>query len=107
MNKVCKNCNKGFSIEEEDLEFYKKVSPVINGERFDLPPPTLCPDCRQQRRLSWRNERCFYNRRCSKTAKKIVSMYPENTIFPVYDSNVWWSDKFNPSEKTPVFEVVE
>lgn len=96
MNKVCKQCGSGFEITDEDLEFYKKVSPVINGKRFDIPVPTLCPECRQQRRISWRNERSLYSRKCSKTAKRIISMYTEDAVFPVYDNDIWWSDKWNP-----------
>lgn len=50
--KQCKNCNTSFNITDKDLEFYDKISPIFNGERFSIPSPSFCPECRQQRRLS-------------------------------------------------------
>ncbi len=95
MNQICANCNTQFLTTNSDLGFYKKISPSFNGHTFDVPPPKLCPDCRQQRRIVWRNERSLYNRECSKTGKKIIAMYPPDSLFPVYDNDVWWSDQFD------------
>ena len=64
MFKTCKNCNSNFEITDEDLKFYEKVSPEFNGKKCLIPAPTLCSDCRQQRRLSFRNERNLYKREC-------------------------------------------
>ncbi|MBU0627024.1 hypothetical protein KKG31_00015 [Patescibacteria group bacterium] len=49
------------------MEFYSKVSPIIAGKKYLIPAPTLCPDCRQQRRISFRNERSLYKRKCDLT----------------------------------------
>ena len=73
--KVCKKCSSNFDITDFDLEFYKKVSPKFNWEKFQIPAPTFCPDCRQQRRLSFRNERNLYKRKCDATEKEIISIY--------------------------------
>jgi Zn ribbon nucleic-acid-binding protein len=62
--KTCKHCNSSFEITDKDLEFYEKVSPTFNSKKYSIPSPTLCPDCRQQRRLSFRNERSLYKRNC-------------------------------------------
>lgn len=59
------------------------------------PPPNYCPDCRTMRRLAFRNERTLYKRACSKSGKPIISIYPENTPFPVYDQHIWWGDKWD------------
>jgi len=67
MQKKCKKCSINFEITNEDLEFYKKVSPVFNGEKIEIPTPTLCPDCRQQRRISFRNFYKLYKSKCSAT----------------------------------------
>jgi len=56
MQKTCKKCSINFEITDKDLEFYKKISPKIGGKIFEIPLPTFCSDCRQQRRLTWRNE---------------------------------------------------
>ena len=74
-SKTCRKCQAGFPITDKDLEFYDKVSPNFGGKKYSIPSPTLCPDCRQQRRLSFRNERKLYKRKCDATGKDIVSIY--------------------------------
>lgn len=84
---VCKNCQQNFNISPQDREFY---------QRIQVPAPTLCPDCRQQRRLAWNNEICLYERKCDLSGEDIISMYPPSVQFPVYQTDLWWSDKWNP-----------
>ena len=60
MKKSCKQCNISFEITNEDLEFYNKISPVFDWKKYEIPTPTLCPDCRQQRRFAIRNDRKLY-----------------------------------------------
>ncbi len=96
MQKNCVHCRQGFEIVDTDLSFYEKVSPVIGGMKYLIPPPTLCPDCRQQRRLAWRNERKLYHRKCDKTGKQIISIYSADKPIPVYANDVWWSDDWDP-----------
>src|SRR3989344_4404788 len=81
--KICRNCKKDFVMESEDFDFYKKI---------DVPPPTLCPDCRQQRRYSWRNERVLYRRPCDLCGKSTVTIYSPNKPFKVYCNPCWWGD---------------
>jgi len=78
--KKCKTCDKEFVIDSEDFEYYKKIG---------VPAPTLCPECRYQRRLSYRNERVLYKRKCNATGKDIISIYPQKASFPVYDQKYW------------------
>lgn len=85
--KKCKNCQLEFEITERDHKYY---------ERINVPEPTLCPDCRQQRRLSFRNERSLYYRKCDLSGKEIVSIYPKNSQYKVYSQEEWWSDKWDP-----------
>lgn len=87
MISLCKNCGNSFEISDADQEFYKKVNVLA---------PTFCPDCRQFRRLVWRNERTLYSRNCNLCNKKIISIYPAQTTFPVYCNACWWSDKWEP-----------
>lgn len=97
MQKACANtwCKKSFEITDDDLAFYEKVSPVFNGKKELIPPPTLCPDCRQQQRLAFRNERHLFRRVCDLSGENIISMYPPNAAFPVYSTESWWSDKWD------------
>ena len=117
--KICKHCGSRFEITDKDLEFYEKVSPIfdspypsdsppqwggIKGGAKDLwnwkvkhliPSPTLCPDCRLQRRLLWRNERSLYKRKCDATGENIISIYSPDKDYKVYNNEFWWSDKWD------------
>ncbi len=84
--KVCQNCKQNFTIEPDDLSFYFKIN---------VPSPTFCPDCRRQRRMLFRNERSLYKRACDLCHENIISMYPSGTLFPVYCTECWWSDKWD------------
>lgn len=86
-SKSCKECSKSFEIFPEDLAFYKKIN---------VPEPTLCPDCRQQRRLSFRNEKNLYKRNCDLCGVGMLSFFDKVVDFPVYCSKCWWSDKWDP-----------
>ena len=88
--KQCKHCNISFEITDKDFEFYEKISPKFDGRKYLISSPNLCPDCRQQRRLSFINERKLYKRECSKTWKSIISIFSPDKKFKVYDSKEWW-----------------
>lgn len=77
--KACKQCQKQFVVEDDDLEFYKKISPTFAEKTFEIPAPTLCPDCRMRRRLSWRNERSLYKRNCDLCNREMVT-YTAKTL---------------------------
>ncbi|MDP2625080.1 MAG: hypothetical protein Q8P27_02735 [Candidatus Peregrinibacteria bacterium] len=83
---TCINCSRAFKITKNDLALYSKLG---------VPSPTHCHDCRQQRRLAWRNERWMYKRKCDFSKKDIISMYPPDSPFKVYESDIWWSDKWD------------
>ena len=102
--KTCK-CWIHFDITEKDLEFYDKISPIFPSpgsepglKKYSIPSPTLCPNCRQQRRLSFRNERCMYKRKCDATGKSIISVYSPDKPFTIYEQSEWWSDRWDPLE---------
>ena len=96
MDRACTNCATPFTITSEDKAFYTSAGPVLNGKKYPLAEPTLCPACMQQRRIAWRNERFMYRRTCDSTGKSIVSMYPPDSPFIIYDQDVWWGDSWDP-----------
>ncbi|MFH1670930.1 MAG: hypothetical protein ABIA92_05105 [Patescibacteria group bacterium] len=98
MQKTCTNCSASFEITQEDLDFYDEISPTYQDKKYTVPPPTLCPDCRQQRRFSWQNERKFYKRKCSATGRQLISNIAPEAPFPVYEKSYWFSDKWNALE---------
>ena len=44
--KNCQNCKQDFIIEPDDFAFYGKMG---------VPTPIICPECRQQQRMLFRN----------------------------------------------------
>lgn len=98
MQKYCQQCAQQFEIVDEDLAFYDKISPVFNGKKYSLPVPTLCPSCRMQRRMAFRNERNLYKRKCDFSNQEILSIYPPDSRHKVYDQTIWKGDKWDPME---------
>ncbi|MSU60565.1 MAG: hypothetical protein EXS52_01460 [Candidatus Staskawiczbacteria bacterium] len=84
--KNCQNCKKDFVIEVEDFNFYEKMK---------VPPPTFCPECRMQRRLSIRNERILYKRACDLCKKEVISVYHSKGENVVYCQQCWYSDNWD------------
>ncbi len=95
MNQTCRQCSTGFEITDADLQFYDSISPVFGDRKCPIPPPTLCPDCRFQMRLLFRNDRHLYHRKSSLSGKQIISIYSPEKTFPVYDQDEWWSDQWD------------
>ncbi len=93
--KTCKHCSANFHITDRDIEFYDKVSPVFAWKKYNIPTPKLCPDCRQQRRLSFRNERSLYKRKCNLSGKDIVSLYSPDKPIKVFSQDAWWWDSWD------------
>lgn len=81
------SCDGEIHITEWDLEFFKKM---------DVAEPTECFDCRQQLKLSFRNERKLYHNKCGLCNKPIVAIYSSDKPFPVYCTTCWWGDKWDP-----------
>jgi len=96
MKNICKHCRLNFEVSPADLAFLAKISPTFAGEKFALPAPTLCSDCRQQLRLLWRNERSLYRRTCDLCEKSIISCYAPDSPAVVYCTECWWSDRWDP-----------
>ncbi|MBI5414970.1 hypothetical protein HZA38_05675 [Candidatus Peregrinibacteria bacterium] len=93
--KKCVNCSASFQVSPEDEKFLENISPVFGGKKYLIPSPTFCPDCRQQRRLAFRNERSLFRRKCDFSGKPIVSIYhPENPM-KVYAHEIWWSEEWD------------
>ena len=91
-NKICQNCRASFIIDASDFAFYEKIQ---------VPLPTFCPECREQRRLTFRNERSLYKRKCDLCGKEMVSIFSSvppvgwAKPFKVYCSSCWFSDNWD------------
>ncbi|OGY87063.1 MAG: hypothetical protein A2233_03880 [Candidatus Kerfeldbacteria bacterium RIFOXYA2_FULL_38_24] len=51
----CTKCQKNYKVTKKEFEFY---------QRQKLPIPRLCPDCRYMARMSLRNPRKLWHRKC-------------------------------------------
>ncbi len=101
---ACRQCQKTFEISDGDLSFYKMISPKIGKNVIDVPPPTLCPDCRLQRRLVFRNQLYVYQRPSSATSKTIFSRFTPDVPFPVAENDWWYSDQWDGLDYGRVFD---
>ena len=75
MKKTCSKCRNEFKLITQELTFYKKMG---------LPRPSNCPTCRQERRLSLRNERKFHKYPCAKCKKQMVTTVNPSKGLTVY-----------------------
>lgn len=83
----CKISGQDFLIDDQDQAYYKRIA---------VPLPTLSPNERQRRRMSFRNERNLYHRKCDLCSKQIISVYRSESPYTVYCNSCWWSDKWDP-----------
>jgi hypothetical protein len=85
--KTCRITGTSCVISEEDQ---------ILLDRIGVPAPDLCPRELWQNLLAYRNEWNMFARTCSKTGQNIISVYRPDTVFPVYNNTLWWSDDWSP-----------
>jgi len=78
---TCEACSKDFLIIPAEQLFYKK-------KKLDF--PENCPDCRRKRRLSLRNERKLFKRKCDKCKKEIISTYRDDSPYTIYCQECYW-----------------
>jgi hypothetical protein len=94
--KTCRVSGQLFPIYQSDLDFYAKISPTFAGQKFQIPTPTLCPEERQRRRQSFKNENKLYKRTCDATGESLISIYGPDKSYKVYKNSFRWSDNRNP-----------
>lgn len=84
---TCEVGNHAFTLEEGDIAAYKK---------FGFEPLPICFPHQHQWRLSFRNDRFLHRRKCDLTGADIISMYPQDTPYKVYEREAWFSDRWDP-----------
>lgn len=104
MMKNCLSCGSNFEITPDDLAFLEKASPLFAGKQELIPPPTHCPDCRQQRRLAQANQLYLYKRRCDFSGRSIISNIHPDSPHKVYRLQEWHSDAWDPLEYGRAFD---
>lgn len=66
ITQTCTKCSKQFLVIDPEQQFLREKN---------LPLPTQCPNCRQERRLALRGERRLYRTKCQKCGKEIIVAY--------------------------------
>ena len=85
--KNCQNCKKDFIIEPDDFAMY---------EKFDLPSPVMCPQCRTKYLLAFWVFGRFRIGKSALSGKTIITVFPESVPFPIYDRTEFVSDAWDP-----------
>ncbi len=85
--KTCQHCHKKFEFSPYDHAVFQKMQ---------VPEPGLCPRCRRQRRLSFRNDSNYYRNTCHLCQKSVISIYSPDKSIPVLCNDCFWSDQFDP-----------
>lgn len=68
---ACTKCSKQFWILDKEQKFLQEKN---------LPNPTLCPACRQERRLSLRGGRALFKTTCQQCNKEIIVSYDPASV---------------------------
>lgn len=84
----CTKCSSNFEYLLGEKEVY---------QRFALPLPQICSECRQKRRMMFRNEKKLYYNKSFKSGKQIIALYPSSSQFRIIDQDEWWNDGFDAS----------
>lgn len=104
ITRTCRISGKDFVITDQEIALLDKLSPIIGWEKFPLPLPTLCPEERLRRRLSWRNTYSIYKSTCSVSHTSIVSLYHPLYSGKVVEQKIWWSDAIDNTSSWSIYD---
>jgi hypothetical protein len=95
MNIKCESCGGYFEVEDADLAFLARMR-EMDPAGVEIPAPKWCPECRQMRRMAFRNQRNLYTRKCDVTGKQIFSVIAPDSKYKVCDKDYFYGDEFEP-----------
>ncbi len=78
--RICRVSGQKFYVRPEDIAFYKKIG---------VPLPTLSPQERMRRKIAFINIGNLFYGRSAKTGKRIISAYPPNTKYQIWEHQIW------------------
>lgn len=85
--RICRFSGEKFYVRPEDVEFYKKIR---------VPLPTLFPQERWRRMLAYQNVHNLFYVTSAFSGERIIAAYPPDTLFKIFEHQVWFSDKWDP-----------
>jgi hypothetical protein len=96
-----------FEVTAKESEIRGRTAPVIGGQSQEIPDPTHCPNCRQQRRLSFRNDSNYYKNTCHFCKKQVISIYSPDKPIPVLCHTCFWSDQWEGLNHGQTFDAAQ
>ena len=81
--RACRFSGKQFYVRPEDVEFCQAMK---------TPLPTLAPYERYRLRFSYSNSYNLFKVKSALTGQEIISEFPPNTPYKVYEHQTWYSD---------------
>lgn len=96
--RTCRISGQKFPIFRGEVELLQKLSCTIGTQTITLPLPTICPEERKRRRLTFRNTQVLYNDICDFSQKKTISRFHPDSKLKVYTNDIWSGDNRNPKD---------
>lgn len=96
MERLCTSCKEHFLLDEQEMSIVGRLAPKIGEKRYYFPIPTLCPNCRERRRTSFRNSKHYYRNICFVCKKPTISIYSPDKPIKVVCEDCYWGEKFDP-----------
>ena len=87
--RTCRFSGQKFYIRPEDIEFYKEIKVSL---------PTLTPNERIRRKLAFWNSYNLFKGTSALSGDKLISQYPPNTPYKIYEHQVWFGEGWDPLE---------
>ncbi len=87
--RICRLSGERFYVRPEDIAFYREIG---------VPLPTLKPSERMRRRLAYSSGYNLFRVSSATSGKPVISVYPPNTPYKIYEHEIWFSDQWNPLE---------
>ncbi len=94
--KKCPWCSAKFEVAQEDMAFLERLSPTILGLTLQIPTPSLCPACRHQRRMTFRNDQNYYRNQCRRCKASLISIYSPDKNISILCEECYWGDGWDP-----------
>ncbi len=96
ISRTCRISWKEFTITDQEITLLDKLSPIIWGEKFLIPLPTISPEERFRMKLTFKNYFFLFHTIDTLTGENIISGHPPNTPLTVFSLPHWWSDNWDP-----------
>ncbi len=93
ITKTCRISWKEFTISDFEIELLDKLSPIIWGEKFPIPHPTLCPEERLRRRSQYSNYFFLHKRKSDLSWQEIISTFSSESDCTVWSQSEWWNSQ--------------